>query len=268
MKLSQGLALGVLAAVMVLFLWGRLRYDIVAALGLAAGTAVGVVPAETAFSGFSDDIVIIIASALVVSAAIARSGALEAGLQMLAPWLRTQRLGSVRRGVLAVSILAVAMGATAFGVVPVTLAFAGAALAMMLSGELPLSPNALERPRPRSRSTPMLSMAGAPDDAQEELRWRLHVRRHSVRGARPRREPAHLLLQDVPASHGSADGQLGRVPERERRVDGAGRRSSHVPFITELQPGLLPNLRQRARRDRRQSRHRPASGRVRQSRHA
>ncbi|MGL4442225.1 MAG: SLC13 family permease [Alsobacter sp.] len=92
MTLSQGLALGVLAAVMVLFLWGRLRYDIVAALGLAAGTAVGVVPAETAFSGFSDDIVIIIASALVVSAAIARSGALEAGLQMLAPWLRTQRL--------------------------------------------------------------------------------------------------------------------------------------------------------------------------------
>jgi di/tricarboxylate transporter len=92
MTLSQGLALGVLGAVMVLFLWGRLRYDIVAALGLAAGIAVGVVPADTAFSGFSDDIVIIIASALVVSAAIARSGALEAGLQMLAPWLPTQRL--------------------------------------------------------------------------------------------------------------------------------------------------------------------------------
>ncbi len=92
MTLSQGLALGVLAAVMALFLWGRLRYDIVAALGLAAGVAVGVVPADKAFSGFSDDIVIIVASALVVSAAIARSGALEAAFQALAPWLRTQRL--------------------------------------------------------------------------------------------------------------------------------------------------------------------------------
>jgi di/tricarboxylate transporter len=92
MTLSQGLALGVLAAVMALFLWGRLRYDIVAALGLAAGVAVGVVPADKAFSGFSDDIVVIVASALVVSAAIARSGALEAAFQALAPWLRTQRL--------------------------------------------------------------------------------------------------------------------------------------------------------------------------------
>ena len=92
MTFSQGLALGILAAVMVLFLWGRLRYDIVAAVGLAAGVAVGVVPADKAFSGFSDDIVIIVGSALVVSAAIARSGALEAALQTLAPWLRTQRL--------------------------------------------------------------------------------------------------------------------------------------------------------------------------------
>jgi hypothetical protein len=91
MTLSHGLALGVLAAVMVLLLWGRLRHDIVAAPGLAAGIAVGVVPAERAFSGFSDDIVIIVASALVVSAAIARSGALEAGLQMLAPWQRPAR---------------------------------------------------------------------------------------------------------------------------------------------------------------------------------
>jgi len=92
MTLSQGLALAVLAAVMVLFLWGRLRYDLVAALGLAAGVAVGVVPASEAFSGFSDDIVIIVASALVVSAAIARSGALEVAFQAMSPWLRTQRL--------------------------------------------------------------------------------------------------------------------------------------------------------------------------------
>ncbi|MHB2168529.1 SLC13 family permease [Alsobacter sp. R-9] len=92
MTLSQGLAFAVLGGVMLLFLWGRLRYDIVAALGLAAGVATGVVPAKDAFSGFSDDIVIIVGSALVVSAAIARTGALEAAFQAVSPWLRSQRL--------------------------------------------------------------------------------------------------------------------------------------------------------------------------------
>ncbi len=55
------------------------------------GVAVGVVPASKAFTGFSDDIVIIVASALVVSAAIGRTGALEAAFHAVAPWLRTPR---------------------------------------------------------------------------------------------------------------------------------------------------------------------------------
>ena len=59
-------------------------------------------------------------------------------LRLLPLAKRTLRLGSVRRGVLAVSILAVAMAATAIGIVPVTVAFAGAALAMVLSGALPV----------------------------------------------------------------------------------------------------------------------------------
>ena len=41
--------------------------------------SIGVVPADKAFSGFSDDIVIIVAGALIVSAAVARSGIIEAG---------------------------------------------------------------------------------------------------------------------------------------------------------------------------------------------
>ncbi|MEJ1162030.1 SLC13 family permease [Prosthecomicrobium sp. N25] len=59
---------------MALFVWGRIRYDLVALLALAAGLATGIVPADKAFGGFSDDIVVIVASALVTSAAIAKSG--------------------------------------------------------------------------------------------------------------------------------------------------------------------------------------------------
>ena len=81
----QLLSLLVIGLMMVGFLSARLRYDLVAVIALLAAVAVGVVPAEAAFSGLSDDIVVIVASALVVSGAIARSGVLEVALQRLAP---------------------------------------------------------------------------------------------------------------------------------------------------------------------------------------
>lgn len=65
---------------MLLFLWGRLRYDLVALLALLASVAGGTVDPKAAFTGFSDDIVIIVASALLISAAVARSGIVEAAL--------------------------------------------------------------------------------------------------------------------------------------------------------------------------------------------
>ena len=89
MTSHQAFALGIVAAMMTLFVWGRFRYDLVAALALIAAVAVGIVPAKEAFSGFSDDIVIIVASALLVSAAVARSGVLEAGLRRLGPYARS-----------------------------------------------------------------------------------------------------------------------------------------------------------------------------------
>ncbi|HYG29273.1 MAG TPA: SLC13 family permease [Allosphingosinicella sp.] len=78
MTTPQILSFAVLAGMMALFLWGRIRYDMVAVLSLLATVLVGIVPPEEAFSGFSDDIVIIVGSALVLSAAIERSGVIEA----------------------------------------------------------------------------------------------------------------------------------------------------------------------------------------------
>ncbi len=62
---------------MVLFVWGRFRYDLVAILALLASVAAGTVPAKEAFRGFSDDILIIVGSALIVSAAVGKSGMIE-----------------------------------------------------------------------------------------------------------------------------------------------------------------------------------------------
>ena len=89
------LSFAVVAGMMALFVWGRLRYDLVAVLSLLAAVLVGIVPADKAFSGFSDDIVIIVASALLVSAAVAKSGILEAALNRVSPYLRTTQIQAI-----------------------------------------------------------------------------------------------------------------------------------------------------------------------------
>src|SRR5690606_28077127 len=66
-------------------IWDRFRYDIVACCALLVAIALGVVPFEKAFIGFSDDIVIIVGSALVVSAGVARSGVVSLALQRFFP---------------------------------------------------------------------------------------------------------------------------------------------------------------------------------------
>jgi di/tricarboxylate transporter len=91
MTLAQGLAFTIVAIMMALFVWGRIRYDVVSLLALLSAVFCGIVPPKEAFSGFSDDIVIIVASALVVSAAVARSGITEIIIRPLAPYLKTTR---------------------------------------------------------------------------------------------------------------------------------------------------------------------------------
>ena len=77
MTQPQIFAFLILGGMMLLFIWGRLRYDIVAMVALLASIAAGTVDPKDAFLGFSDDIVIIVGSALVVSAAVSRSRIVE-----------------------------------------------------------------------------------------------------------------------------------------------------------------------------------------------
>ena len=98
MTLDQAFAFAIVAVMMALFVWGRIRYDLVALLALLASVIAGIVPADEAFDGFGSDIVIIVASALIVSAAVARSGVVEIVLRKVGPFLgstQSQVLGLV-----------------------------------------------------------------------------------------------------------------------------------------------------------------------------
>jgi di/tricarboxylate transporter len=91
MTVPQALAFAIVGTMMALFVWGRLRYDVVAMLALFVSVLAGIVPAKEAFSGFSDDVVVIVATALLVSAAVAKSGVTEQALRPLAPYLASTR---------------------------------------------------------------------------------------------------------------------------------------------------------------------------------
>ncbi|MHB8529072.1 MAG: SLC13 family permease [Caulobacteraceae bacterium] len=90
MTLQQGIAFGLVVVTMAGFAWGKLRYDLVALLSLLAGLILGVVPSASAFDGFKNDVVVIIACALIVSAAIARSGIVQAAARPLLARLKTE----------------------------------------------------------------------------------------------------------------------------------------------------------------------------------
>ncbi|MEM6456636.1 MAG: SLC13 family permease, partial [Acidobacteriota bacterium] len=78
----------VLGSLLVLFVYERWRYDIVALIGLFALVLAGIVPAETAFTGFSHPAVVTVAAVLVVSQGLARCGVVDAVALLL------QRVGS------------------------------------------------------------------------------------------------------------------------------------------------------------------------------
>ena len=94
MSHQQILAFALILATLVMFVWGRFRYDLVALGALLAGVLLGVIPAKHAFDGFKNDVVVIIATALVVSAAFARSGLVEVVLRPLLNRLSSERTQS------------------------------------------------------------------------------------------------------------------------------------------------------------------------------
>ncbi len=66
-----------LTAVLVLLIWGRWRYDLVAFGALVVGLIAGIVPSDEAFSGFGHPATVVIALVLVLSRALSNSGAID-----------------------------------------------------------------------------------------------------------------------------------------------------------------------------------------------
>ncbi len=77
MSIDQVAILLVLVGVMALFLWGRLRHDIVAMLALMTCVLLGLVPADTAFSGFGHPAVVTVACVLILGYGLQQSGAVD-----------------------------------------------------------------------------------------------------------------------------------------------------------------------------------------------
>ena len=77
MTTPQFLVFAILAATLALFLWGRLRHDVVALVSLMACVIAGLVPATEAFSGFGHPAVITVACVLILSQGLQNTGAVD-----------------------------------------------------------------------------------------------------------------------------------------------------------------------------------------------
>ena len=75
MSSDQVILLLILAALLVLLVWGRWRYDIVALGALFTASLFGLVPQTEVFSGFGSPATITVVLVLIVSFGLTRSGA-------------------------------------------------------------------------------------------------------------------------------------------------------------------------------------------------
>jgi di/tricarboxylate transporter len=85
MTLDQSLVFATLAAALVLFIWGRWRYDLVAVMALLALTLAGIVPPDNAFEGFAHPAVVTVACVLIITRGLQNAGVIDAILGLIAP---------------------------------------------------------------------------------------------------------------------------------------------------------------------------------------
>ncbi|MEP3563016.1 MAG: SLC13 family permease, partial [Marinobacter sp.] len=84
MNVEQGTVFLVLGVTLILFVWNRLRFDVVAMLALLAVAVAGLVPAGDLFAGFGHPAVITVAAVLVISQGLVSGGVVDAIARYLA----------------------------------------------------------------------------------------------------------------------------------------------------------------------------------------
>lgn len=90
MNTDQWLITAVLTLTLALFIWGKYRHDLVAAIALGLCVLAGLVAAEDAFTGFSHPAVVTVAAVLVISDALRRSGVVDMIVQKILPYTENQ----------------------------------------------------------------------------------------------------------------------------------------------------------------------------------
>lgn len=98
MTLDQIEILALLGLSLILFGWGRLRYDLVAFLTLLTAGVLGLVPSKDLFSGFGHTAVVTVALVLILSNALTKSGAdalMAAAIRPLQKNAYTERISYV-----------------------------------------------------------------------------------------------------------------------------------------------------------------------------
>lgn len=80
---DQMLTFAIITITIVMFIWNKWRFDVVALGSLFVSVLAGIVPAEKAFSGFADPVVVTVACILVISAAISRSGFIDLAMKVM-----------------------------------------------------------------------------------------------------------------------------------------------------------------------------------------
>ncbi|WP_194778025.1 SLC13 family permease [Pararhodonellum marinum] len=86
--MEQIIVFSTLLLALVLFIWGKIRYDLVAIICLLTLVIFGLVPGEDAFLGFAHPAVVTVAMILVVSHGLSRSGLIE----FLARWVMEKNM--------------------------------------------------------------------------------------------------------------------------------------------------------------------------------
>jgi di/tricarboxylate transporter len=92
MTADQAIAFGILGATLVLFVWGRWRYDLVAAMAMLAVTLTGLVPMKDAFNGFAHPAVITVAAVLIISRGLQNAGLVDLVISTIGPLRGRQNL--------------------------------------------------------------------------------------------------------------------------------------------------------------------------------
>ena len=77
MSIEQGIVFAVLGITLAMFVWNRLRFDVVAMLALLAVAIAGLVPTEELFAGFGHPAVITVAAVLVISQGLVNGGVVD-----------------------------------------------------------------------------------------------------------------------------------------------------------------------------------------------